>query len=102
MPALRVRAVADPDAFRAELAAIAGINPDAIVARYRDRSGVETLAWFDEARADLLATFARPRTAFEDDARAGRRKSFMPNGPWYLSHRPRCAVRRQALVRRLP
>ncbi len=55
-----VRAVVDPDEFRAELAAIeaAGINPDVIAARYRDRSGAQMLAWFDEARADLLATFA--------------------------------------------
>jgi uncharacterized protein (TIGR03084 family) len=55
-----VSAVVDPDEFRAELAAIeaAGINPDAIAARYRDRSGAQTLAWFDDARADLLATFA--------------------------------------------
>ena len=55
-----VRAVVDPDEFRAELAAIeaAGIDPDAIAARHRHRSGAQTLAWFDEARADLLATFA--------------------------------------------
>jgi uncharacterized protein (TIGR03084 family) len=54
-----VRAVVDPDEFRAELAAIeaAGIDPDAIAARYRDRNGAQTLAWFDQARADLLATF---------------------------------------------
>jgi uncharacterized protein (TIGR03084 family) len=54
-----VLAVVDPDEFRADLAAIqaAGISPDAIAARYRDRSGAQMLAWFDEARADLLATF---------------------------------------------
>jgi uncharacterized protein (TIGR03084 family) len=55
-----VRAAVDPEQFRAEFAAMqaTGIDPDAIAARYRDRSGAQTLAWFDEARADLLATFA--------------------------------------------
>ena len=35
----------------------AGIDADAIAARYRDRSGAQLLAWFDQARADLLVTF---------------------------------------------
>jgi uncharacterized protein (TIGR03084 family) len=54
-----VRAAVDPDEFRAEFAAMqaTGIDADAIVARYRDRSGAQMLAWFDQARADLLATF---------------------------------------------
>jgi uncharacterized protein (TIGR03084 family) len=54
-----VRAAVEPEEFRAELAAMqaAGIDADAIAARYRDRSGVQVLAWFDQARADLLATF---------------------------------------------
>jgi len=55
-----VRAAVDPEEFRAEFAAMqaTGIDPDAVAARYRDRNGAQTLAWFDEARADLLATFA--------------------------------------------
>ena len=36
----------------------AGSSPDAIAARFRDRSGVRMLAWFDAARAELLGTFA--------------------------------------------
>ncbi|MGH3153130.1 MAG: maleylpyruvate isomerase N-terminal domain-containing protein, partial [Streptosporangiaceae bacterium] len=41
-----VRAARHPDEFRAEAAA-ADIDPDAIAARYRDRTGAELLAWFD-------------------------------------------------------
>jgi len=35
-----------------------GVNPDAITARFRDRTGAQLLGWFEEARADLLNTFA--------------------------------------------
>jgi len=54
-----VRAAVDPEEFRAEFAAMqaTGIDADAIAARYRDRSGAQILAWFDQARADLVATF---------------------------------------------
>jgi uncharacterized protein (TIGR03084 family) len=54
-----VRAAVHPDEFRAELAASTNeIDPDAIAARYRDRSGAEMLAWFEGARSTLLDTFA--------------------------------------------
>jgi uncharacterized protein (TIGR03084 family) len=53
-----VRSAVHPDEFRAELAAAPeSVNPDTIAARYRDRTGAQTLAWFDEARAELLQTF---------------------------------------------
>ena len=54
-----VRAAVDPEEFRAEFAAMqaTGVDADAIAARYRDRSGAQILAWFDQSRADLLATF---------------------------------------------
>jgi uncharacterized protein (TIGR03084 family) len=48
-----VQAARHPDEFRAEQ-----VHPDAIAARYRDRTGADLLAWFDQARADLLATYA--------------------------------------------
>ncbi len=51
-----VRAAIHPDEFRAELAA-APEGPDAIAARYRDRTGAQMLAWFETARAELLDTF---------------------------------------------
>jgi len=57
-----VRSAIEPDAFRAELAAASaagGINPDTIAARFRDLTGAQLLAWFDEARAGLLETFAK-------------------------------------------
>jgi uncharacterized protein (TIGR03084 family) len=50
-----------PAEFHAALAearAAGGIDPDAIAARSRDRSGAQMLAWFDAARAELLGTFA--------------------------------------------
>jgi uncharacterized protein (TIGR03084 family) len=50
------QAARHPDEFRTQLAA-AQVHPDAIAARYRDRTGVQLLAWFDQARADLLAAF---------------------------------------------
>jgi uncharacterized protein (TIGR03084 family) len=56
-----VRSAVDQDAFRAELAqaeADGGIAPDVIAARFRDLTGAQLLAWFDEARAGLLTTFA--------------------------------------------
>jgi uncharacterized protein (TIGR03084 family) len=54
-----VRAATNPGEFRAELAAAPeSVNPDAIAARYRGRTGAQTLAWFDAARAGLLETFA--------------------------------------------
>src|SRR5579862_4246964 len=49
-----VRAATRPDEFRTE---VAQVDPDAIAARYRDRSGAQVLAWFDQARASLLATY---------------------------------------------
>jgi uncharacterized protein (TIGR03084 family) len=54
-----VQSAVRPDEFRADLAAAPeSVNPDAIAARYRDRTGAELLAWFDTARAELLDTFA--------------------------------------------
>ena len=56
-----VRAAVRPEEFRAALAgaqAADGIDADTIAARFRDRSGAQLLAWFDTARAGLLAAFA--------------------------------------------
>jgi uncharacterized protein (TIGR03084 family) len=47
-----MQAARHPGDFRAEQ-----VQPDAIAARYRDRTGAQLLAWFDQARADLLATY---------------------------------------------
>ena len=50
-----------PGEFQAALAeaqAAGGISPDDIAARFRGRSGVRMLAWFDAARTELLGTFA--------------------------------------------
>jgi uncharacterized protein (TIGR03084 family) len=53
-----VQSAVRPDEFRADLAAAPdSVNADTIAARYRDRTGAELLAWFDTARAQLLATF---------------------------------------------
>src|SRR5580700_1454801 len=53
-----VQSAVRPDEFRADLAAAPeSVNADTIAARYRDRTGAELLAWFDIARAQLLATF---------------------------------------------
>jgi uncharacterized protein (TIGR03084 family) len=53
-----VRSALHPAEFEAELAAAReGVNPDAIAARFRDRSGAQLLNWFDTARADLIGTF---------------------------------------------
>ena len=55
-----VRSALHPAEFEAELAAARdGVNPDAIAARFRDRSGAQLLNWFDTARADLIGTFSR-------------------------------------------
>ena len=54
-----VRSAVDPAGFRADLAAAGNdVDPDTIAARFRDRTGAELLAWFEVARADLIATFA--------------------------------------------
>ena len=55
-----VQSAVHPAQFRAELAAAqagGGIDPDTIAARFRDRTGAQLLAWFEAARADLIATF---------------------------------------------
>jgi uncharacterized protein (TIGR03084 family) len=53
-----VRSAVHPAEFEAELAAAPDdVNPDAIAARFRDRTGAQLLGWFDTARADLLNTF---------------------------------------------
>lgn len=55
-----LRSATDPDAFAAEKEAMdagGGVDPDTIAARFRDLSGAEMLAWFDEARARLIAGF---------------------------------------------
>ncbi len=57
-----VQTAVAPEAFltaRAETEADGGVSPDRIAARFRDRSGAQLLAWFDAARAELLATFER-------------------------------------------
>ncbi|HEV2932824.1 MAG TPA: maleylpyruvate isomerase N-terminal domain-containing protein, partial [Streptosporangiaceae bacterium] len=52
-----VQSAVRPDEFRAALTAARDhFDPDLIAARYRDRAGVELLAWFDTARAELLGT----------------------------------------------
>ena len=53
-----VRSAVHPREFEAELAAARErVDPDAIAARFRDRTGAQLLGWFDTARADLLNTF---------------------------------------------
>jgi uncharacterized protein (TIGR03084 family) len=54
-----VRAAVRPEEFRAEAAAAPDVDPDGIAVRYRDRTGAQVLAWFDEARTELLGVFAR-------------------------------------------
>jgi uncharacterized protein (TIGR03084 family) len=57
---LAVRSAVSPDEFRAELSATPeSVNPDAIAARYRDRTGAQILAWFEGARAGLLEIFTK-------------------------------------------
>ena len=56
-----VQSAVRPGEFRAELAAAEAngdIDPGIIAARYRDRTGAQLLAWFDDARTELLETFA--------------------------------------------
>jgi uncharacterized protein (TIGR03084 family) len=55
-----VQTVVAPEDFlaaRAAIEAAGGISPDSVAARFRDRTGAQLLAWFDVARAELLATF---------------------------------------------
>jgi uncharacterized protein (TIGR03084 family) len=55
-----VQSAVHPEQFKAELAAAqadGGMDPDTIAARFRDRTGAQLLAWFEVARADLIATF---------------------------------------------
>ena len=55
-----VQSAAAPREFDAELAraqAEGGVDPDAIVGRYRAMPPADLLRWFDEARAELLAAF---------------------------------------------
>jgi len=49
-----LRAVTEPDAFRADLERGGPVDPDAIAASYRRRSGAEVFAWFDEVRPRLI------------------------------------------------
>lgn len=52
-----LRSATEPDAFRAEVERGGRVDPDAIAARYRGRSGAELLGWFDRSRERLVATF---------------------------------------------
>jgi uncharacterized protein (TIGR03084 family) len=54
-----VQSAVRPEEFRTALTAAPDhVDPDMIAARYRDRTGVQLLAWFDTTRAELLETFA--------------------------------------------
>jgi uncharacterized protein (TIGR03084 family) len=56
-----LRSATDPEAFAAEKAAMdaaGGVSPDDVAQRFRSLSGTELLAWFDEARARFVRTFA--------------------------------------------
>jgi uncharacterized protein (TIGR03084 family) len=54
-----VQSATDPAGFTAALAAAGNtVDPDAIAARFRDRTGAQLLTWSDTARADLIGTFA--------------------------------------------
>jgi uncharacterized protein (TIGR03084 family) len=56
-----VQSAVRPGEFRAEFAAAeanGGIDPGIIATRYRDRTGAQLLAWFEDARTELLETFA--------------------------------------------
>jgi uncharacterized protein (TIGR03084 family) len=55
-----LRSATDPAAFAAEKAqmdAEGGVSPDTIAERFRDLTGAQMLAWFDEARGRLLEGF---------------------------------------------
>jgi uncharacterized protein (TIGR03084 family) len=57
---MAVQSAVDPDAFRAarqRVDAAGGVDPDAVAARYRDRSGAGLLRWFDRSRDRLVETF---------------------------------------------
>jgi uncharacterized protein (TIGR03084 family) len=54
---MAVKSAVRPQEFAAAQAS-GGVDPDALAARYRDRTGAQILAWFDAARAMLLGTFA--------------------------------------------
>jgi uncharacterized protein (TIGR03084 family) len=59
---MAVLSAVHPDEFRAELAAAQAsgdIDSDTIVARYRDHTGAQILAWFEAARAVLIQTFTK-------------------------------------------
>ena len=56
-----VTSATDPEAFAvllAEVNAGGGVNPDTVAARYREKTGAELLAWFGQARGELLRVFA--------------------------------------------
>jgi uncharacterized protein (TIGR03084 family) len=50
-----LQSATDPERFSSTSSA--GVDPDAIAERYRSRSGGAVLAWFDSARAELVAVF---------------------------------------------
>jgi len=50
-----LRSATDPEGFKS--ISSAGVDPDAIAEGYRGRSGAAVLAWFDAARAELVAVF---------------------------------------------
>lgn len=55
-----LRSATEPEAFAAEKEAMdaeGGVDPDTIAARFRDLSGADLLAWFDDARGRLTAAF---------------------------------------------
>ena len=52
-----VRSAIEPAAFRAELAARGDLDADAIARSHRGRSVADLPAWFDTARARLIAVF---------------------------------------------
>jgi uncharacterized protein (TIGR03084 family) len=55
---MAVTSAVRPEEFTTAVQALDDVDPDALAASYRDRSGPQILAWFDAARALLLGTFA--------------------------------------------
>jgi uncharacterized protein (TIGR03084 family) len=56
-----ITSATDTEAFAvllAEVNADGGVNPDTVAARYREKTGAELLAWFGQARGELLGVFA--------------------------------------------
>ncbi|MGY1615481.1 TIGR03084 family metal-binding protein [Geodermatophilus sp. SYSU D00691] len=53
-----VRAATEPEAFAAEVAALAEQDPDRVAERYRGLSGAEAFAWLQQARRAYLDVFA--------------------------------------------